>query len=257
MRLFRLTRRRGEELLPCAAAAALLAALFLWGPPAARFPDELSTAVYDRRGELLGAAVSPGGFWRFPAGGRPPEKYVAALVAYEDKRFFSHPGVDPSAIVRALRQNARAGRIVSGGSTISMQAARLARPGSPRTLPEKAAEAWLALRLEFLRGKRGVLALYAENKPVGFVMYALDEDDHEYWIYRLMIDKRYQRRGYGREAMRMLIERIQADEEHRVIYISFEPENIAAKALYESLGFVPDGRIEYGEVVYKLEKPEK
>lgn len=101
------------------------------------------------------------------------------------------------------------------------------------------------------------LALYAENKPVGFVMYALDEDDHEYWIYRLMIDKRYQRLGYGREAMRMLIERIQADEEHRVIYISFEPENIAAKTLYESLGFVPDGRIEYGEVVYKLEKPEK
>ena len=101
------------------------------------------------------------------------------------------------------------------------------------------------------------LALYAENKPVGFAMYALDEDDHEYWIYRLMIDKRYQRRGYGREAMRMLIERIRADEEHRVIYISFEPENVAAQTLYESLGFVPDGRIEYGEVVYKLEKPKE
>jgi len=179
--LFRLTRRRGEELLPCAAAAALLAALFLWGPPAARFPDELSTAVYDRRGELLGAAVSPGGFWRFPAGGRPPEKYVAALVAYEDKRFFSHPGVDPSAIVRALRQNARAGRIVSGGSTISMQAARLARPGSPRTLPEKAAEAWLALRLEFLRGKRGVLALYAENAPFGGNVVGLEAASFRYF----------------------------------------------------------------------------
>ena len=101
------------------------------------------------------------------------------------------------------------------------------------------------------------LALYAENRPVGFVMYALDEDDHEYWIYRLMIDKRYQRRGYGREAMRMLIERIQADENHRVIYISFEPENLPAQTLYESLGFVPDGRIEYGEVVYNLEKPEE
>ena len=96
------------------------------------------------------------------------------------------------------------------------------------------------------------LALYAENRPVGFVMYALDEDDHEYWIYRLMIDKRYQRRGYGREAMRMLIERIQADENHRVIYISFEPENLPAQTLYESLGFVPDGRVLYGEVVYYL-----
>ncbi len=99
------------------------------------------------------------------------------------------------------------------------------------------------------------LALYAENKPVGFAMYCLDRDDHEYWIYRLMIDKRYQRRGYGREAMRLLIDRIraEADENHRAIFISFEPDNAAAKSLYESMGFVSDGRVEYGEVVYKLD----
>lgn len=98
------------------------------------------------------------------------------------------------------------------------------------------------------------LALYAENRPVGFAMYCLDEDDHQYWIYRLMIDQRFQRRGYGREAMRLLIERIHslADEEHRFIYISFEPANKAARSLYESLGFVPDGRMAYGEVVYRL-----
>ena len=98
------------------------------------------------------------------------------------------------------------------------------------------------------------LALYAENKPVGFAMYALDEDDHQYWIYRLMIDQRYQGVGYGREAMELLIERIRglSDEEHTCIFISFEPENSAAKALYESLGFVPDGRVLYGEVVYVL-----
>jgi len=102
------------------------------------------------------------------------------------------------------------------------------------------------------------LALYAENKPVGFAMYCLDRDDHEYWIYRLMIDKKFQGRGYGREAMRLLIERIraEADEDHRVIFISFEPDNAAAKSLYESLGFVADGRVEYGEVVYKLELEE-
>jgi len=99
------------------------------------------------------------------------------------------------------------------------------------------------------------LALYAENKPVGFAMYCLDESDREYWIYRLMIDQRYQRRGYGREAMLLLIERIRCllDENHNRIFISFEPENETAKALYESLGFVPDGRVEYGEVVYRLE----
>ena len=97
-------------------------------------------------------------------------------------------------------------------------------------------------------------ALYAENRPVGFAMYSLDEDDHQFWIYRLMIDQRYQGVGYGREAMGLLIERIRglSDEEHNRIYISFEPENKIAKALYESLGFVPDGRVLYGEVVYYL-----
>ena len=162
-----MSRARALAAAPPAASALVLAALLLWGPPAARFPGELSAAVYDRRGELLGASVSPRGYWRFPGGGGLPDKYVAALLAYEDKRFFSHPGFDPASLVRALRDNMRSGRIVSGGSTITMQAARLARPGSPRDLPEKAAELWLALRLELTRGKRGVLALYAANAPFG------------------------------------------------------------------------------------------
>ncbi len=98
------------------------------------------------------------------------------------------------------------------------------------------------------------LALYAENRPVGFAMYGLDEDDHQYWIYRLMIDQRFQGVGYGREAMHLLIDRIRglSDEEHNRVYISFEPENEIAKSLYVSLGFVPDGRVLYGEVVYVL-----
>ena len=99
------------------------------------------------------------------------------------------------------------------------------------------------------------LALYAENKPVGFAMYCIDESDDEYWIYRLMIDQRHQGRGYGRAAMLLLIDRIRSEmgEERHRIYISFEPENKIAKSLYESLGFVPDGRVEYGEIVYRLE----
>ena len=99
------------------------------------------------------------------------------------------------------------------------------------------------------------LALYAESRPVGFAMYCIDESDREYWIYRLMIDQRHQGRGYGRAAMLLLLDRIRSemDEEHHWIYISFEPENEIAKALYESLGFQPDGRVEYGEIVYRLE----
>ncbi len=99
------------------------------------------------------------------------------------------------------------------------------------------------------------LALYVENKPVGFAMYCIDESDREYWIYRLMIDQRHQGRGYGRAAMLLLIDRIRSemDEQRHRIFISFEPQNEVAKSLYESLGFVPDGRVEYGEIVYRLD----
>lgn len=98
------------------------------------------------------------------------------------------------------------------------------------------------------------LALYVGNTPVGFAMYCLDPEDRQYWIDRLMIDRNHQRKGYGREAMRLILARIRAlaDERHTYIYISFEPENDAAKALYESLGFLPDGREIDGETVYRL-----
>ncbi len=96
------------------------------------------------------------------------------------------------------------------------------------------------------------LAVYEKNEPVGFVMYAMDEDEREYSIYRVMIDKRYQSRGFGREALRLLLERLQADRERHVIFISFAPENAWAKALYESVGFVSDDRIEDGELIYRL-----
>ncbi|RCX21478.1 diamine N-acetyltransferase [Fontibacillus phaseoli] len=97
------------------------------------------------------------------------------------------------------------------------------------------------------------LAVYHDGVLVGFTMYCIDEEDHEYWIYRLMIDAKHQSKGYGKAAMESLIERIKEDVKHRNIYISFEPENVWAKQLYEKLGFVADGRVIDGEVVYKLE----
>jgi diamine N-acetyltransferase len=96
------------------------------------------------------------------------------------------------------------------------------------------------------------LAIYAEEELVGFAMYALDREDKEYCIYRLMIDEKFQSKGYGKSAMEALINHISADKEHHVIFISFEPENMRAKALYESLGFVPDGRMIEDEVIYML-----
>ncbi|WP_264739970.1 GNAT family N-acetyltransferase [Cytobacillus firmus] len=94
------------------------------------------------------------------------------------------------------------------------------------------------------------LAIYQDDVLVGFTMYCIDFDDEEYWIYRLMIDAKHQSKGYGKEAMEKLIERIKQDQEHRVIYLSFEPENNLAKGLYEKLGFEADGRLIDREIVY-------
>ncbi|MEF2965841.1 GNAT family N-acetyltransferase [Paenibacillus sp. M1] len=97
------------------------------------------------------------------------------------------------------------------------------------------------------------LAIYHDDVLVGFTMYCIDAEDQEYWIYRLMIDAEHQSKGYGKAAMEALIDLIKEDTRHRVIYISFEPENVLAKHLYEKLGFQPDGRVIDGEVVYKFE----
>lgn len=96
------------------------------------------------------------------------------------------------------------------------------------------------------------LAIYHEEKLVGFTMYCMDFDDKEYWIYRLMIDAKYQSKGYGKAAMEKLIELIKEDKDHQVIYLSFEPENDRAKEMYEKLGFEADGRVIDGEIVYRL-----
>lgn len=149
--------------LPTLAAAAL----FWFSLPSPLFSPEYSTILLDREGRLLSAAIAPDGQWRFPGDGEIPDRFVRALLAREDKRFYRHPGVDPLAAARALIANARAGEVVSGGSTITMQAIRLSRPGRPRTVPEKLLEALLALRLEMSTPKPAILRLFASHAPFG------------------------------------------------------------------------------------------
>ena len=96
------------------------------------------------------------------------------------------------------------------------------------------------------------LALYDGDTPVGFTMYGLDVEDTEYWIYRLMIDQRHQSKGYGRQALAMVLERIRQDKAHHRVYLSCNPDNAWGRALYESVGFRPDGRMAHGEIVYQL-----
>lgn len=159
------------------AGAALLGLFAFWAlVPVVPFDDPLSTVILDREGELLGATIAADGQWRFGVAGAAavPEKFVAAITCFEDRRFFRHPGVDPLALARALGQNLRHGRVVSGGSTLTMQVVRLSRRGRPRTYGEKVVEAVLALRLSMALQKREVLALYAAYAPFGGNTVGLD-----------------------------------------------------------------------------------
>jgi penicillin-binding protein 1C len=152
------------------AALALLAGLaFLQCAPlpAALTATDYATLMLDRQGRPLAARIAADQQWRFAPVDRVPDKYRRALLTFEDRRFFYHPGVDPLAVLRAARDNIAAGRVVSGGSTLTMQLARLLRADPPRTFPEKAREAVLALQLEWHLGKDEILRQYASRAPFG------------------------------------------------------------------------------------------
>ncbi|MCK5336625.1 MAG: transglycosylase domain-containing protein, partial [Gammaproteobacteria bacterium] len=105
--------------------------------------------------------------WRFPHTTTVATKFKQALIQYEDKRFYSHPGIDPFALTRAIYLNTTQSRVVSGASTLSMQVIRLARKNPQRSYLEKLLEMILALRLELRFNKDEILSLYANHAPFG------------------------------------------------------------------------------------------
>jgi penicillin-binding protein 1C len=128
---------------------------------------KFSPVLYSTEHALLAAKVSSDGQWRFPVNYNIPEKYQICLKQFEDRRFDFHIGIDPIAIIRALHQNIKAGEIQSGGSTISMQLARLLLNNPPRTIWNKLKECWLAIGLEFNFSKKKLLAYYTALAPFG------------------------------------------------------------------------------------------
>jgi len=145
------------------------------------FDDPLSTVLRSSDGHLLGASIAVDGQWRFGAEEEIPVSFRGALLTFEDQRFYSHPGFDIRAIARAMRQNIRARRIVSGGSTLSMQLIRLSRKGKARTWGEKLIEVILAARMEMSLGKDEILRLYAANAPFGGNVVGLSAASWRYY----------------------------------------------------------------------------
>lgn len=129
----------------------------------------ISTRVYDVNGNLLQVLALEEGVRReFTSLEDIPEAVVQSFILAEDKRFFTHRGVDLSAVFRAAKSNAEEGRTVSGASTITMQLARIISPRKKRSLGAKCVEAWNALRLESRLSKNEILELYLNNVPFGF-----------------------------------------------------------------------------------------
>ncbi|MEH7343151.1 GNAT family N-acetyltransferase [Bacillus sp. JJ1532] len=81
--------------------------------------------------------------------------------------------------------------------------------------------------------------IYYDEEMIGFTLYGIDEDDHEYWIYRIMIDQNHQGKGYGKKAIQLVIDDIRniKEDRHQTITLSYEPTNEHAKLVYEKVGF--------------------
>ncbi|MCA0027723.1 MULTISPECIES: penicillin-binding protein 1C [unclassified Mesorhizobium] len=133
-------------------------------------PEKLtvSTEVQDRDGQLLRAFATPDGYWRLETRlDQVDNQFVDMLVTYEDKRFWNHEGVDVLALARAAGQFATSGHIVSGGSTLSMQLARLIEPRDSRSLGSKLKQMLRAIQIERRLSKHEILERYLTLAPYG------------------------------------------------------------------------------------------
>jgi penicillin-binding protein 1C len=147
----------------CALAAADVA-----NPPDMTRVTDVSPEVVDHNGVLLRAFLTRDGYWRMKTTVRDVSpRYLAMLKAYEDKRFDAHLGVDPMAMARAALQYASSGRVVSGGSTLTMQVARLLEPPRSRGIGTKLVQMMRALQLEERYSKDEILSFYLTLAPLG------------------------------------------------------------------------------------------
>ncbi|AWB67462.1 penicillin-binding protein 1C [Saccharobesus litoralis] len=149
------------------AVSLLLAALDRLFPLDLSYQTDNASVVLDKDGRLLRAFANKQGVWRFPI---TPQQvhpdYLQALFTYEDRYFYYHPGVNPISMIRALAQAAYYGEVVSGGSTITMQVARLLHPNK-RSVSGKLYQILRALQLEWHFSKQQILTIYLNIAPFG------------------------------------------------------------------------------------------
>ena len=166
-----LVSTRLKKILCCSLASVLLACALLWLAdrlwPLPLPKDDLARVVLAEDGTPLWRFADANGVWRYPVStDEVSAYYLDALLTYEDRWFFRHPGVNPLALGRAAWQNLTGGRVLSGGSTLSMQVARLLDPHE-RTLTGKVRQLWRTAQLEWHLSKDQILNLYLNRAPFG------------------------------------------------------------------------------------------
>jgi penicillin-binding protein 1C len=161
-----------------------LTILLLWfcfSLPNPLFNNPYATVLLSKNQELLEAHIADDGQWRFPPSDSVPYKFKQALIQFEDAYFYRHPGVNPISLIKALYQDIKSGKIVRGGSTLTMQVIRLSRKNPDRNIYQKLIEIILALRLECSYSKDEILNLYASHAPFGGNVVGLEAASWRYF----------------------------------------------------------------------------
>ncbi|EGL71312.1 penicillin-binding protein 1C, partial [Cronobacter sakazakii E899] len=177
-----LCKRRRRWIILAAAPLLLCAALWLadkcW--PLPLYEVQPARVVVAQDGTPLWRFADKNGIWRYPVTiNDVSPRYLEALLNYEDRWFWRHPGINPLAIARAAWQDLRSGSVVSGGSTLTMQVARLLDP-HPRTFGGKLRQVWRAMQLEWHLSKAEILTLYLNRAPFGGTLQGIGAAS---WVY--------------------------------------------------------------------------
>ncbi len=156
--------------------------LLFWNMlPSPLFDSPTCTVLLDREGSLLAASISSDGQYRFSPSDTVPEKFETCILEFEDRYFYYHPGVNPVTLWKAFLANVEAGHVVRGGSTITMQIARMLHPFASRTYLHKIQEILWAFRLECGYSKRELLSLYCAHAPFGGNVVGLEAAAWRYY----------------------------------------------------------------------------
>ncbi|MES2679768.1 MAG: penicillin-binding protein 1C [Bacteroidota bacterium] len=139
---------------------------YLWLPERL-FNNSCSAVLIDEKGRLLSAKIASDGQWRFPQSDSIHQKFKTCILTFEDEYFYYHPGFNPVSMVKSMIRNLNGGKIKSGGSTLTMQVARMMRHNQNRNYYQKMVETLLAIRIELSYKKSSVLNIYCSNAPFG------------------------------------------------------------------------------------------